>query len=271
MHFFSSRAGWLVAAYVGAVQAAINVTSGIMEVDLVFPRNETYALNSTFPIVFAIKNPELVSLLSPRFDLIIQRGDNRNSSRIETWASNQYDVRWENYSIDPLFLYATYPGLDIEAVWWLTWSVQWGNCTEERYRIKTSYDEYSNHLTFTTSSSGQAIDLVAGTESDGCPAKSGVALEVASMLNTSAFDNWEGFIDKCPVLADTSPTATPCEVKIDAATEASMAASLAHQICLKTVGCDDDDESAGGRLAVGGVALSAAVLGTLGFVLQSVV
>ncbi|KAF3018153.1 hypothetical protein E8E14_009945 [Neopestalotiopsis sp. 37M] len=240
-----------------------------MEVDLVFPRNETYALNSTFPVVFAIKNPELASLLSPQFSFTINQWDNWNGTSIPTYSS-KYDVRWKNYSSDPLFVYSTFPGLDIEAVWWLTWSVSWGNCTEERYKLKTSYDEYSTSLTFTTSSSGQAIDLVAGTESDDCPAKSGVALEVASALDVSVGVNWEGFSDKCPVLADTTPMATPCEVKIDAATEASMAASLASDVCLGTqvVGCGDDDESAGGRLAVGGVALSAAVLVTLGFVLH---
>ncbi|KAF7514718.1 hypothetical protein G7054_g15063 [Neopestalotiopsis clavispora] len=266
MHFFSSRVGWLVAAYVGAVQAATNVTSGIMEVDLVFPRNETYALNSTFPIVFAINNPELVSLLSPRIYFTVNEWDNINNMPVGT----TYDLRYENYSSDPLFAYHTFPGLDTETVWWLTWRVTWGNCTKENHKINTSYDKYSTSLTFTTSSSGQAVDLVAGTESDDCPAESGVALEVASTLDVSVGVNWEGFSDKCPVLADTTPTATPCEVKIDAATEASMAASLASDACLGTqvVGCGDDDESAGGRLAVGGVALSAAVLVTLGFVLQ---
>ncbi|KAI0173813.1 hypothetical protein BJ166DRAFT_129537 [Pestalotiopsis sp. NC0098] len=274
MQLFSAfRAGWLVAAYyVGAVQAATNATSGIMEVDLVFPRNETYALNGTFPIVFAIKNPELVPLLINTITFTVHEWE-----ELENFAvADSFDLRWKNYSSDPLFVYHTFAGLDNEAVWWLTWDVTWASCTEESLSKRNiTYDSYSTSLAFTTSNSGQAVNLVAGTASDDCPAISGVAVEVASTLDVPVGVDWENG-DTCAVLAETTPSATPCEVKIDAATEASMAASIADNACRATavVGCGssgDDGESAGGRLAVGAVTLSTAALGALGFVLQSVV
>lgn len=44
-----------VAAGLGAIVSA----SGVLEVDLVFPHNDTYAPTEWFPIVFAFQNAEL--------------------------------------------------------------------------------------------------------------------------------------------------------------------------------------------------------------------
>src|SRR5207244_4320386 len=56
-----------------AAQAAV---PGVVEVDLIFPRNDTYAPLPGMPIVFAIQNPQLVASLYPSFDLLLyQLGD----------------------------------------------------------------------------------------------------------------------------------------------------------------------------------------------------
>ncbi|ETS86258.1 hypothetical protein PFICI_00086 [Pestalotiopsis fici W106-1] len=261
---FSSWASWLVTAYVGIVLAATNITSGIMEVDLVFPRNETYAPTSSLPVVFAIKNPELLPLLSNSITFTAHAWENLERFPIAA----TYDLRWRNFSSsDPYFVYYTFAGFETEDVWWLTWSFGWTGCTEESLsHKKVNYSDYSTSLTFTTKTSGQAIDLVAGTESDNCPADSGVAIEVASTLDVPiGVNNWEGG-DTCAVLADSTPAATPCEVKIDAVAASSIAASIAHNACRATqvVGCDDD-ESVAARLAVGVVTILAAAFGSLGF------
>ncbi|KAJ5219643.1 hypothetical protein N7468_008847 [Penicillium chermesinum] len=44
--------------------------SNILEVDLIFPRNETYAPAELFPIIFAIQNPERARYLTPELTYV---------------------------------------------------------------------------------------------------------------------------------------------------------------------------------------------------------
>ncbi|THC87758.1 hypothetical protein EYZ11_012793 [Aspergillus tanneri] len=54
-----------VAVGLGAIVGA----SGVLEVDLVFPRNETYAPTDYFPVVFALQNAERARYLKSQLKL----------------------------------------------------------------------------------------------------------------------------------------------------------------------------------------------------------
>jgi hypothetical protein len=47
----------------GDATATTTLTPGIFEVDLLFPRNETYTPQALMPVVFAMQNPTLASPL----------------------------------------------------------------------------------------------------------------------------------------------------------------------------------------------------------------
>lgn len=49
-------------------KAATNEPTGLVVVDLVFPRDETYSPTGFLPIVFAFQNPELAPLLGASLD-----------------------------------------------------------------------------------------------------------------------------------------------------------------------------------------------------------
>ena len=61
------RASWLLAACMGTI---INA-SDILEVDLLFPRNETYAPTNRFPVVFAFQNSKRARYLNPQISYIL--------------------------------------------------------------------------------------------------------------------------------------------------------------------------------------------------------
>ncbi|KAM0253118.1 hypothetical protein ACHAQJ_007394 [Trichoderma viride] len=69
---------------------------GIFEVDLLFPRNETYAPNPLMPVVFALQNPTLASVngLIATIDWELWKGNNRTSAGSIT--NNSIDLAHEN-------------------------------------------------------------------------------------------------------------------------------------------------------------------------------
>ncbi|KAM3467141.1 hypothetical protein MY5147_008874 [Beauveria neobassiana] len=67
---------FVAAAFAPAVLAATSANvslPAVVEFDLLFPRNETYALGSTFPFIFAMQNAELVSYMGSSGPLVLVR------------------------------------------------------------------------------------------------------------------------------------------------------------------------------------------------------
>ncbi|KAK4155344.1 hypothetical protein C8A00DRAFT_13646 [Chaetomidium leptoderma] len=59
-----ARAVWSLVASLAWLGAIVNA-AGVLEVDLVFPRNETYAPPTYMPVIFAFRNPELARHVRP--------------------------------------------------------------------------------------------------------------------------------------------------------------------------------------------------------------
>ncbi|KAH6855748.1 hypothetical protein B0I37DRAFT_365628 [Chaetomium sp. MPI-CAGE-AT-0009] len=262
-----SRAVRSLVASLACLGVVVEATGGgVLEVDLIFPRNETYAPTDSFPIVFAFQNPELAWYLNTDISYTIRNwsyflGDNVMSG---------HDLRWTNWSThDPYFVANFFDEpFAVEGQWRLTWA------DPDDPRIIANFSRWS--VDFTISNGGQPVDLVAATADDEkCPVELGAAIRVTGETKAvGEFGVWSGG-DTCAVLDISSPTPTPnpCAVKIDSATAASISASWTARVCdslgvfLGPDKCPPPPESASQQLAVAGLASLAVAFGAFGFLL----
>ncbi|RYP18678.1 hypothetical protein DL765_003813 [Monosporascus sp. GIB2] len=261
MHLLA-RASWFLVACMGPIIDA----AGVLEVDLVFPRNDTYAPTPDMPVVFAFQNAELARFLNPYISYKIRNWDD---SSWNDSVSFHHDLSWTNWSShDPYFVYHYFDEFNTEGRWWLTWTVSWQSCDEgwlsdpfvqsNHRRMISNSSSWSN--LFTTENSGQEVDLVAATTNKPCPEELGVAINVTDKtMEVPYWVDWSGG-ETCAVVAPPTltPTPDPCRVKIDSAVVASISASVLATQCKSLyppANCPaEDDKSAAQRLVVGGVA-----------------
>ncbi|OBT58601.1 hypothetical protein VE04_01704 [Pseudogymnoascus sp. 24MN13] len=241
MRFSLARESWFLVACIGAIVNLNAAAASVLEVDLVFPRNETYAPTTWFPVVFAFQNAERARLLNPHISYTIR---NWNNMLGNDGASFSHDLRLANWSShDPYF----------------------ESCNEVAFSAGLSRDMTRNSSSwsalFTTDNSAPEIDLVAVTNTKTCPAAElGVAINVTDTTMAVPFGvDWSGG-DICAVVASSTPTPTanPCQVKVDSVVVASMSASLAATLCRgidPPANCTNDDESVAQQLVVPGVSV----------------
>ena len=72
--------------FVATCAKMVGASSGVVEVDLIFPRNETYAPTAYLPIIFAFQNSHLAPFLDPLIHINAQLVQNANGSTPQ-WAS----------------------------------------------------------------------------------------------------------------------------------------------------------------------------------------
>lgn len=115
-----------------------------VQVDLIFPKNETYAPTSYFPIVYAVKNFPLAAPLD--FDIYGSvKTERAYRYEIDSWEYNHdWDIwgfpdryqgfgRWgESQDADPLFFVASISEITngTDTHFRIEWSVDMDNCTE---------------------------------------------------------------------------------------------------------------------------------------------
>ncbi|KAL2829527.1 hypothetical protein BDW59DRAFT_178476 [Aspergillus cavernicola] len=273
------QASLLLAASMGAIVHATNV----VEVDLVFPRNETYAPTEWFPVVFAVQNVESAELLNFRIICHLYNQDDRNNSftRIQ-------DLRWANWSsADPYLAYQHFSDhFNTEGRWLLKWELRWQSCDVEALTNGQGLGGMFEHYyawgtSFAISNSApRAFDLVAATANSTCPKdQNAIAINVTdTTMQAPSSVNWSDR-DTCAVTTNSTtpaPTPDPCRVAISADAAASMSAALRERSCdpLRTVNppddCPADDESVAQPLAVLGASWLLAASGALGFILMQV-
>ncbi|KAK4097266.1 hypothetical protein N658DRAFT_500571 [Parathielavia hyrcaniae] len=136
---------------VGAAQA------GVLEIDVVFPRNESYAPRPWFPIVFAFQNAHLAPHLRPFIEYSV-----RNTSDLTGGlaASRQLDLTWTNWSShEPYFVYS-FENVVTEGHWQLFWVAHWLSCDlsdAEPAFITNTTEPSQRVIQFTINSGGQAV------------------------------------------------------------------------------------------------------------------
>lgn len=206
----------------GTVQAA----SGMLEVDLVFPQNDTYAPEPIIPVAFAIQHPELARNLKPSISFsIIPYGTGNHSI-----ANGYYDLTWANFtSSDPYMEYGeSLEGLNTEGTWLLDWTLSVDTCYLSDGKVHGGIDSYRRQLVFTTQNGAKRPDLTAATSDDTCANSQGTIVNITQTLDTAErLQNGTS----CVVLSETTSTSSPCGVHIEASAASSVSASLTNRAC----------------------------------------
>ncbi|KAK1238217.1 hypothetical protein MKX08_002796 [Trichoderma sp. CBMAI-0020] len=194
--------------------------TGVFEVDLLFPRNETYASSPLMQIVFPAQNLILATGLLPMIYWELWQGNNQTSAGS---VSDSIQLDLDNLTasdqtlISSVVYTSAYPG----GVWTFTWSVNVNNCTTVEGQPEDAHGApafKAKPIVFTVSKSGQAPDLVAVTSADKCDAAESFAFNVSE---------W-GI--QCGVLGP-SPTTNPCAAKIDPAAASRISAAATDFAC----------------------------------------
>lgn len=228
-------AGLVLLASTGTAQAATDSPSGVVEVDLLFPRNETYAPTEIMPIVLGFQNPELAPFLGPSIDFTLWDMNDLSRPLKDPFG---FDLRWTNFSSSNGSTFYTYrpdkqPGLKTESTYMLKWTFGWSNCTGETQSRRGSENMHSNSSTwsvlFTTKSGAKDMDVQ--SISNSCPEKDqGFAFNVTGTHQTPLGAKWNGG-DTCGEVATSLPTPNPCRTKVSPAAASSISAGITRQMC----------------------------------------
>ena len=274
MHL-SFRAGWSLVASLACLGAIVDA-AGVLEVDLVFPRNETYAPTAYVPIIFALRNgnADLGQNLRPSINYNLRNITDPINWTVPAHISHEL-ASANSSSYEPYFVHNFFSSFATEGRWELFWWVTWLSCDEDKDDLEPSFMTNSENrvIEFTIKNDGQVVDIVAATANDKtCPAELGLAINVTD-TTMEISRRWNRPAGTCAVLASSpTPTPDPCLVKISSAVVASMSASWTARICNIMLSLDPPDncpkDNAGPqRLAVAGVACLAVAFGAFGFLL----
>lgn len=246
----------------------MQAASGTAEIDLVFPQNDTYAPAHIIPVAFAFQNSELASYLQPTVVFRIYPYDNYSHAI----ANGDFDMTWINWtSSDPYIEYGeALETLNTEGTWLLEWELSVTSCPSSG-DLKPTADTTRYQMVFTTKNGAKEPDLTAATNGDMCSGALNFTFKITDTLDSGdLFENGK----PCAMLAETTPTPTPCAAKIEPSAASSISAYLTHRACAVQTDpaswCPEPkDDGARGMvipsLAMGGVAFLAAAVGGLGF------
>lgn len=234
---------WMIAC-LSALTTAVE-TTGSVEVDLVFPRNESYTPPHYMPFIFAISNPSLATLLQSRIEYTVW---NSNDTTTQEGMRQDNTVASGNVSLpttDPNF-FETSPYLlhdfsakfKAEGEFAILWRLYWYSCAQGSSNVTLNL--WTGGLLFSTtnSNSAQAVDLVTGTSNGtACYGRPGRTIRgMAKAFKIEGVQNvptgtWMGGEKCADVLSQDSLITKPCEVKVDNEAAAGIWASVNETMC----------------------------------------
>ncbi|GAB1312546.1 ML-like domain-containing protein [Madurella fahalii] len=266
MHLVSC-AVWSVMGSLACLGALVNA-AGVLEIDVVSPRpNGTYAPREHFPIIFAIQNANMAQLLQPEIYLFIRNGPDLRSA----FGDSIHDLTYANYSSEPYFVYH-HVNIETEGRYQLFSTVTWRSCNVSGDEVSILGNDINFNVYFNISRGAQEVDLVAATANDKtCPPENRVTINMTDQILEVAPVYWDAHRPSgtYAVLASSSPTPTanPCQVRIDTAVVASMSASLHAALCkgLNQPADSPKEDNAVQLLTVAGVTSFAAAFGAICF------
>ncbi|KAK6337284.1 hypothetical protein TWF730_002690 [Orbilia blumenaviensis] len=245
------------------------VAAGALEVSVVFPRiNETYAPASMFPIVYGLENAELAKNLNLVINSYLRGGP------AGYFGNTIYNIQ-KTYgdfsrSKKPYLVYM-YLRLENEGDYELESYVHWSRCGLSGNNITYLFNNtlLSKRVPFYLKEGGRGVNLVEIT-ADENPTCSAPTFSIDIGTETQEVIVPDPVTGTCAVISSTPTLAlNPCRVKIDAAADESMLAAVLAANCGGSnppPACPKEG-SAAQKLAIGGVAGLAAVLGAVGLLL----
>ncbi|KAI0467014.1 hypothetical protein F4859DRAFT_284411 [Xylaria cf. heliscus] len=245
-----------------AVEASPPKYPTTLEVDLVFPRNDTYAPVDAFPLVIAIQNNFLTHFLDFDMELlwVLLRIDNESES--VSIDAGYFDTTPPVYDDQRYLVSATTRLNSTEGRFALHWQLNVNNCSIANINangtssVDNVYTKYINETYFTLQNTAQPPDLVAATSPDTC------ASMAARVLNITGFTPVPGVPlipvlapeeqVQCPILRNVTMSPTPCSVRLNQTQAAIISASATVVACDKwptdypgyKAACEHEPESA---------------------------
>lgn len=233
-----------------------------VEIDLIFPQNDTYAPTTIFPLVFAWQNAALAPSLNPRIDVTLQlyngsRSESNPKSFFPTFDFNQ--TLW-NIS-EPTFVYHhmlnfTSGTGDGPVHVYLTWAMNAGNCSDHGQTFGGDYFQ-GGAIEFTMAKGGKQPDLVAATSNrETCKNISHAAFNLTGTQHV--VPKLDRPYDTCAVFSNVQPRpeGDPCKVQVSPSAAASIAAAIKSQECAAPRpvidGCSPSSAAAGWKQQVAG-------------------
>jgi hypothetical protein len=213
----------LAASCALSATAAADVTfPAKVELDVIFPRNETYAPTPVFPVVFAIQNLAAASSIGPLnvYWAILKLG----SDQVVPFAGTQ--TLNNTNSTDPHYINhwtAELDGAESAGTYLLWWQVTYWACMGEEDSPGGMYGSRQDNFTFTIDPGAQQPNLSANL--DACPVQN------ATIVVTDTWAANSPNRDVCGVVSRAHIDAAPCAVKLDSAAASSIAAEVTASAC----------------------------------------
>ncbi|OAA36492.1 chitinase [Metarhizium rileyi] len=205
-----------------------------VEVDLVFPHNETYAPAAFIPIVFAVQNFHASHALN--LGIHFQVVDANSGDKAIQYNIFDLDpVKYPSNASDLQFVYDWTNRLNnTEGRWVIKWQIYASNCTNtgrgpQSLKVDPLY--LSQALYFSTSHSAPQPDLVAATKEGVCDKTQGSTFTITKVEDVMY--RGPGDIDVCPLVATVAPTPKPCLAKIDATAASSISYEIQTRACME--------------------------------------
>jgi hypothetical protein len=225
----SNNAVWLLLALLACWSSAQTFPS-IAEVDLLFPRNDTYAPTVLMPVVVAIQNTPVAAPLNLALEWHLYQLTDGNI----TGVANKIITKSYLTATTPIYYeYSSFYNLTtVESAWSLFWTITSDNCTQFPTN-DSSIPGYLqvNTVFFTTKNGAQATDLVAATADDVCAGAESFTFNVTGLEKVSVGSG--DYVTTCAAVASMSPTSTPnpCAAQLNATGASSISAALTTSAC----------------------------------------
>ncbi|KID81606.1 chitinase [Metarhizium guizhouense ARSEF 977] len=207
-----------------------------VEVDLVFPHNDTYAPVALMPLVFAIQNFPTSRPLFLQIDFDIFHTPSWNT----TVQQGIIFLNHANYSNNASTLHFVYDWTtrlnNTEGSWAMWWGVYSANCTDTGLApgpLKLDLNYQRNLVHFSTKHGAQQPDLVAASKDGVCDKTTGVTFNITEVKEVSWFNRHSVDHDVCPILAPEAPKPNPCLAKVNATTASSILYDIQSKACMR--------------------------------------
>ena len=211
------------------------VQAAILEVDLVFPRNDTYR-PGPIPILFAIQNSALAVPLTMRvawevWDVVPVVPFENGGNLTRVVSESRRLVCDELGQSDPFFITpsaAAQLTVDREAEWVILWSVTAQNCSVTNNDTQLGQFGQRQLLLFTTKKNAQQPDVLQNTNA--CNRSPGITFNVTDTLPIEAsLNHGRG---SCNVLAPgPPPAANVCAIAMGPAATAAATKITPSSFC----------------------------------------
>ncbi|OIW29068.1 hypothetical protein CONLIGDRAFT_704432 [Coniochaeta ligniaria NRRL 30616] len=227
-----------------------------VEVDLIFPNNDTYTPAKLMPIVFAIQNARHAAALDFRLEYFLYRIPANDTPGGSLVGHDTISLRGANLSAtDTFFAYGSTTAVNTsEASWSLVWSLGSQNCSRSEFPVNPiSFNNSDNYVEFRTENDAKSPDLVAATADGTCANTQSFTFNITENVPRPITSSAGPLpANSCAVLSDTVPfpVANPCGAKVDASAASSISAAITATECASLqpiVTCPPNDEAGGSR------------------------